>query len=293
MNKVVKVVKIDKVIQHPNADKLTINTVGRIDCVSNLKEDGTPRYKEGDLVVYIPTKAIIPEWLLKKMGMWNEKEGKGYLGGSKGNRVKPITLRGIKSIGMLYPVLFYQDIAMGHDYIDVDGTKYDVSEDIDVTKALGITFQQEEPEALDGNTKGKFTSYSSIDNLKSQIVKLRRTYGKILPVVKAVATEKIHGCLKDDTLITTKEFGDIPIKEIIENDLDCSVLTKNIETNKNEWNKVLNKWTKEDNTKSWYKITLDDGTEIVLTGNHKIYIPTNNDYIEAKDTKVGDILLKR
>lgn len=185
----VKVLKIDNVEQHPNADKLTINTIGKIDCISNLKEDGTPRYKIGDLVVYIPTKAIVPDWLLKKVGMWNEEKGIGYLGGSKGNRVKPITLRGIKSEGMLYPVIETEDTIIELD----EEVEYHTFEGDIVTSIMDITFNKEDPDALEGNTNGVFTAYSSIDHLKGKITKLRRQYGKDLPVVQAVATEKVHG----------------------------------------------------------------------------------------------------
>lgn len=101
----VRVVKIDEVIKHPNADSLTINRIGGYECISNLKEDGTPRYKAGDLVVYIPEAALLPEWMLQKMGFWDQ--GRGTLSGSRGNRVKAIRLRGIISQGILYPV--FQD----------------------------------------------------------------------------------------------------------------------------------------------------------------------------------------
>ena len=118
-------------------------------------------------------------------------------------------------------------------------------------------------------------------------------YLKPKPTLTFEILEKIHGCLKFDTLITTQEYGDITIKEIVDNKLKCNVLTKNIKTNELEWNLVLNFWNTPDNTKDWYRVTLDDGTTITMTGNHKVYTPLNKDYTSCEDLSVGDVLLKR
>lgn len=98
-----KVVRIEKKANHPNADRLTIYNIGGYNCISNKLEDGSDRYNVGDLVVYIPENAVLPKWLLKRMGFWDEEKGKGILAGKEGNRVKPLKLRGIYSEGVLYP----------------------------------------------------------------------------------------------------------------------------------------------------------------------------------------------
>lgn len=96
------VVKIDSVTDHPNADRLSLVRIGGYVAISNKLEDGTPRYKTGDLVVYIPSDMLLPANLLQEMDFW--KDGKGTLSGSAGNRVKPMRLRQIFSEGILYPV---------------------------------------------------------------------------------------------------------------------------------------------------------------------------------------------
>lgn len=101
----VNVVKIDDVQDHPNADRLTLVKIGGYTCISNKHEDGSWRYQPGDLVVYIPENAVVPEWLLQKMNMWNEEKEKGILAGKRGDRVKAIKLRGIFSEGIIYPVI--------------------------------------------------------------------------------------------------------------------------------------------------------------------------------------------
>lgn len=101
----VNVCKIDSKEKHPNADKLTIYHIGGYTCISNKLEDGSDRYNEGDLVVYIPSDSLLPDWLLMKMGFWDFEKHKGTLNGSKGNRVKDMKLRGIFSSGLLLPLI--------------------------------------------------------------------------------------------------------------------------------------------------------------------------------------------
>lgn len=113
-----------------------------------------------------------------------------------------------------------------------------------------------------------------------------------MPKIIITGCEKIHGCLKFDTLITTKEYGDIPIKEIVDNKLKCNVLTRNLETEKNEWNLIENSWHSESN-KNWMKITLDDDTELFLTEDHEVFNPKTKSYIQAKKLQINDHLLKK
>lgn len=93
----VKVRKIE-ILPHPNADTLELAKVDDYQCV--VKKD---QYKTGDLIIYIPEAAIVPEWILKQFNFWNEKENKGILSGSKGNKVKAINLRGSLSQGIVIP----------------------------------------------------------------------------------------------------------------------------------------------------------------------------------------------
>lgn len=104
------VVRVTAVEEHPNADRLSLVRLEGLEylCISNKLEDGSPRYRVGDFVVYIPSASVLPEWLLKHMGFWNEETGKGTLAGSAGDRVKPLKLRGVFSEGVLFPVNSYR-----------------------------------------------------------------------------------------------------------------------------------------------------------------------------------------
>lgn len=100
----VKIVRVDDVTEHPDADRLTIVKIGGYNCVANKKDDGSWRYQKGDLVIYIPEGSVLQEWMLRELNMWNEEAGKGFLAGSAGNRVRAIKLRGVVSQGVLMPV---------------------------------------------------------------------------------------------------------------------------------------------------------------------------------------------
>ncbi len=95
---------IDDVIDHPNADRLSICKILGYEAITNKLEDGSPRYRKGDAIVYVPEAALVPEHLLKQFGYWNEEKGCGMLAGKKGDRVKAIRLRGVVSQGLVWPV---------------------------------------------------------------------------------------------------------------------------------------------------------------------------------------------
>ena len=46
-----KVYRVDFIEEHPNADRLDIVHIKGFNCIANKLEDGSPRYKRGDLVV--------------------------------------------------------------------------------------------------------------------------------------------------------------------------------------------------------------------------------------------------
>lgn len=76
---------------HPNADAIELARVG--DYYSIIKKD---YLKTGDLAVYIPEGAVVPEYIQEEVGCL------GKLAGSAKNRVKAATLRGVLSQGLCY-----------------------------------------------------------------------------------------------------------------------------------------------------------------------------------------------
>lgn len=84
------------VIPHENADSLEIAQVGGYLCVVRKGQ-----FTSGDLAVYIPEQSVIPDWLLKTLGLWDKLKNKGALSGGAGNRVRAMKLRGALSQGLL------------------------------------------------------------------------------------------------------------------------------------------------------------------------------------------------
>lgn len=81
---------------HPNADSIELALIAGYTCIVKKGQ-----FKTGDPAVYLPEQAVLPQWLLKTLGFWNDLNDKGTLTGSAGNRIKAIRLRGIFSQGVL------------------------------------------------------------------------------------------------------------------------------------------------------------------------------------------------
>jgi hypothetical protein len=201
----VRVVKIDVVEHHPNADRLSIITIGGYTCISAKLEDGSHRYNAGDLVCYIPSASILPEWLLKKLDFWKVDENKGSLSGSAGNRVKAIRLRGIFSEGVLYPVNSHKaEISIdGVDFSKMCAPleltyisnqcddEYAVEEGDNVAAFLGIV--KYEPQ-IPTHLAGEVASAPSI-TLRYDIEDLRKYDRVFEDGDQVVVAEKLHGTL--------------------------------------------------------------------------------------------------
>lgn len=120
--------------------------------IANRKEDGSFRWTEGEVAVYVSENSVVPDDILKDRGYWNDEKGIGFLGGKKGNKVKgrnfgPEDDRR-RSVGLLFKVV---QVAPGFvwDGRAVDGIVSDPFEDMnreenvqigdDVSDFFGIT----------------------------------------------------------------------------------------------------------------------------------------------------------
>ncbi len=186
---------------HPNADAIEFAV---IDGYRSIVKKG--EFRPGALVAYIPESALLPEWMLKHMGLWDADKNCGKLHGKAGNRVKAIKLRGELSQGICYPVdaaVFTSEYDLGADeaehntgfVLHVDpaalGVKgFVVHENDDVTETLGITkYEPPIPVSLSGevfNAGQHLTTSFDVENWKS--------YPDVLQDGEMVIfTEKLHG----------------------------------------------------------------------------------------------------
>lgn len=193
----VRVVEIKEPVEdHPDADRLSIIKIGGYLCISAKveNEDGTlrHRYKVGDLVVYVPEGAVVPDYILRD-GFWDEKNQKGILAGSKGNRVKAKRLRGIFSQGLLLGVDMEEASLIGAEQRgwigDKDGTGILVRAGYDVAEHLGIIkYEPPIPTSLAGDVVSIYGYTSKYDFESIQSVTDLFEVGELV-----VATEKLHG----------------------------------------------------------------------------------------------------
>ncbi len=196
----VRILPVRNVRNHPDADRLSIMDVLGFVTISAKLEDGSHRYQDGDLIVYVGEGAVVPDYLLKP-GFWKEDptgetEGKGMLAGSRGNRVKAMRLRGVFSQGIMFPVERASMLVEGghlsieYDFIKNEaGDEMQVREGHDVSAFLGITkYEPPVPVGMAGEVVAIFGHTASYDFESIQSVP-----DLFEPGEEVVATEKLHG----------------------------------------------------------------------------------------------------
>lgn len=191
----VPVLRIDAIEKHPNADSLEIAVLRGFRCIVKIGE-----FEPGDIAVYIPEASVLPDWLLRKLGLWDEEKEKGKLAGTAGNRVKAVKLRGIVSQGLLYPIFLDQDNLPFIDTEDDTYTLYDFEHsdlevvksrciDIDVAPELGITkYEPPVPSHMSGEVCNIFGH-----TMKYDIENIQNHTNVLVPGEEVVFTEKLHG----------------------------------------------------------------------------------------------------
>lgn len=163
----VRVVKIDEILSHPQADRLEIVKIGGWQIIS-----GKDNYKAGGLAVHVPPDAMVPRPLAVQ---WEVDK---YLSFAKSEpdmgRVRAARLRGITSYGFLAPNDTYSH------------------EGIDLASHYGITKYEPPPEPV-GLRAGQMARNHPLFHTYTDIQNLRNYPDKLDYSLPLVVTEKIHG----------------------------------------------------------------------------------------------------
>ena len=180
----VKIVKVDAIEEHPNADAIEFARIAGY--VSIVKKG---QVKAGDLVVYIPEAAVMPQWLLESIGLWKHDSDKGALAGKQGTRVKAIKLRGSISQGIVVQTkLMPKDHGNGN-MLTTDTGEVWVNEGQEVSELLGITkYEPKIPTCLNGEVCNVFGN-----TLKFDIENIQKHPDIFEDGEQVLATEKLHG----------------------------------------------------------------------------------------------------
>ena len=156
----VEVIEIDKIHDHPNADRMGIVDVWGYQVCANLAD-----WNVGDLAAYIPPDSIVPD-----------TEQFAWLGGH--NRIRAKKLRGVVSYGLLTPA--------------PEGAK--VGDD--VAEELGITHYEPEVKSVFRTSKGPSETAAEPPPgywTKYDLDSFQRYHLQFNTGEKVQITEKIHG----------------------------------------------------------------------------------------------------
>ena len=175
---------------HSNANALELGNIGSPDGWQVIVAKG--KFQTGNMVAYIGENAVVPEWVLKKYGYWNEEQNKGILAGSKGDRVKAIRLRGEFSLGIVIPV---REITT---YDEDEGTclmsymledEY-VEPDENVADLLGVT-KYEPPIPVE--MAGEVYNFGTHVGVNYDIENIKNYPDVLVEGEEVQITEKLHG----------------------------------------------------------------------------------------------------
>jgi RNA ligase (TIGR02306 family) len=191
----VKVREIAAIEVHPNAEKLELAVIEDYRAVVKKGE-----FKAGDLVVYLPEAAVLPEFVLRTLNLWNKATGMGMCAGETGDRIKVLTLRGFMSQGIPYPLSYLPDHPLGSGWYlqDAESGLWPVQKGDDVAGLLCVTKHiPEVPADLVGEVMpvGRHLIPDfDIEDLKK--------YPRMLQDGEMVAiTEKLHGIMTGAILL--------------------------------------------------------------------------------------------
>jgi intein/homing endonuclease len=171
---------------------------------------------------------------------------------------------------------------MGSDVLlkTTNKTEYDVKKlQAQQNKYLGKTWRKVESNIYQQSINSETTrlgSYSDFENME------------YYPIIAAALDTFMEECLAGDTIIPLLDGTEETIKSLYENNkTNFWVYAVDIKENKIKPSKVDGVILK--GVKDTYKLTLDDGSEIVCTDNHK-WLTYDGIWIETKDLKFGDYL---
>ena len=143
----------------------------------------------------------------------------------------------------------------------------------------------EEPEIvkkwIKENVKNMLSVSAKVDGISS-----RAEYrnGKLVSL-----TTRGDGCLSEDAIVEFEDGRKIPIGTVCKLKIDGKVKSMNIDTGEYEF-KQIGFHSIKPHTDNWVKITLEDGRELKLTEDHKVYTK-NRGWVEAKDlTNEDDVI---
>jgi hypothetical protein len=236
------------------------------------------QFSVGQIVLYLPEQAVVPENILQAINLWDYEKGKGKLTAASGAVIKAIKLRGQLSQGIVVDEEVLQTILNDKTFNLVENQDY--QETFNITKHVVPI-----PEHMAGEV---FNLGLKIDFDLENIQKYPNVINDDEDVV--IITEKLHGCKVYSSQVQTLEFGILPIGKIVEEKLNVSVKSFNHEIGLFEYQQVTN-YFEDTNNQDWYEIITEDGNKLIITGEDSVWLPEFGCYRKVKDLKINDRVL--
>ena len=186
---------LEKVIPHPNADKLDLGYMEGLGFQLVLPRD---MYKAGDRVVYFPNDSVLTPALLEKFNLTGKLSGKNKDRLKIGKRIRGEYAEGLAGsladvtavLALEQPIDLDQDWNAPSDILGKDSNGGDV-ETTKLTVALGV-LKYEPPEVVvGGQTAGSLPSHLSKYDIES--TDRDRSGVEMLLETRVVVTEKLEG----------------------------------------------------------------------------------------------------
>jgi hypothetical protein len=284
------IAKIDNIIPLENCD----NIAGAIVLGSHVIVQKNA--KIGDIGVFFPVECKLSNSYLSNNNLYRHKKlnvnvnKKGYF--EDNGRLRLQKFQGHKSEGLFMPIesLIY---ASNEKSLPKLGDEFDELNGIPICEKY-IVKQNKTGGTGQGKQKNKFKNiFKLIEgqfHLHPDTKHLKRNLHLLTPESIISISKKIHGCVSEDTIIETLEYGNKTIKEIVDNKLDCRIKAFDVNTNEIIFVPIDNYYFKK-NHGEWYEIELENGKKIKITSNNPVWLPDLNCYREVKDLKVDDVLL--
>lgn len=279
------VTKLTNVRSHSNADKVQLAT-----CHGNQVVIGL-NHTEDELGIYFPSDGQLSQGfcaannLFRKPEMNSDPESKPGMF-DENRRVRAQRFRGEISDGFWVP-LSNLDFIGGISF--VEGFEFDELNGIQICEkyinqaTIKAARENQGKKTRTAKTSIMFKEHFDTAHFGKCLHEF--DYGQTL-----IISEKLHGCVKWDTIVETLENGPMQIKEIVDKKLNVKIKAFDTISNEIVYVPIDDYYTIQDEG-DWYEIELEDGSIIQITGNNPVWLPELGVYRKVEDLDGTEKLL--
>jgi hypothetical protein len=276
--------------KHPNADRLQIGTAYGSQVIVSLDTI------EDTLGIFIPDDMQLSHEFCAANNLYSHKElnSDPTKGGFFGNnrRVRAQKFRGEISDG------FWVEL---HTLAFAGNDASSLKEGTTLTEFNGVPicnkyFTPATMKSMGGKGSGK-TSKKGFKPSEFPYFKEHWDTQQLLQNIKKIRTgaiisisEKCHGCVSADTIVETLEYGLIEIQELVHNRTSAHIKAFDTKANSIVY-APIDDWYLKENHGIWYRITLENGETLEITGNNPVWLPNQKCYRRIDELAENDILL--